>query len=96
MKKHPLILRGVCVIPQTPTVLFSQEIEIKSINNSTWKPNIMIEKYRLEQDEKEKKKNYKLKEERERKNRLTESRIKYLEEEEFRVDFEEEEEDTLY
>lgn len=43
--------RGVFVVPHQHKVLFRKEIEFKTNKLSTWKPNIIIDSYRLEDDD---------------------------------------------
>lgn len=43
--------RGVFVVPHQHKVLFRKEIEVKTNKLSTWKPNIIIDSYRLEDDD---------------------------------------------
>ena len=43
--------RGVFVVPHHPKILFSQEIELKPDKPSTWKPNVVIDISRLEDDD---------------------------------------------
>ncbi|MFM7353383.1 MAG: hypothetical protein ACKO1G_10130 [Microcystis aeruginosa] len=42
--------RGVFVVSHQPKILFSEEVNIKSPDNSTWKPCVVIDNYRLEDD----------------------------------------------
>ncbi|MGB7709099.1 MAG: hypothetical protein WBL95_06085 [Microcoleus sp.] len=43
--------RGVFVVPHQPKVLFRKEVEVKTNKLPTWKPNIIIDSYRLEDDD---------------------------------------------
>ena len=43
--------RGVFVVPHHPKILFSQEIELKPDKPSTWKPKVVIDISRLEEDD---------------------------------------------
>lgn len=43
--------RGVFVVPHHPKILFSQQIELKPNKPSTWKPNVVIDISRLEDDD---------------------------------------------
>lgn len=42
--------RGVFVVSHQPKILFSEEVNIKSQEKSTWKPCVVIDNYRLEDD----------------------------------------------
>ncbi len=44
------IWRGVFVVPHKPQILFSQQVEVKTNERSTWKPHVVVEAYRLEDD----------------------------------------------
>ncbi|AVQ73153.1 hypothetical protein MTo_04006 [Microcystis aeruginosa NIES-1211] len=42
--------RGVFVVSHQPKILFSEEVNIKSQETPTWKPCVVIDNYRLEDD----------------------------------------------
>ena len=42
--------RGVFVVSYQPKILFSEEVNIKSQEKSTWKPCVIIDKSRIEDD----------------------------------------------
>ncbi|MBC1197632.1 hypothetical protein H0901_20885 [Microcystis aeruginosa BLCCF158] len=42
--------RGVFVVSHQTKILFSEEVNIKSQEKSTWKPCVVIDNYRLEDD----------------------------------------------
>jgi hypothetical protein len=42
--------RGVFVVSHQPKILFSEEVNIKSQEKSTWKPCVIIDKSRIEDD----------------------------------------------
>jgi hypothetical protein len=42
--------RGVFVVSHQPKILFSEEVNIKSQKKSNWKPCVVIDKSRIEDD----------------------------------------------
>lgn len=42
--------RGVFVVSHQPKILFSEEVNIKSQETPTWRPHVVIDNYRLEDD----------------------------------------------
>lgn len=42
--------RGVFIVSHQPKILFSEEVNIKSQEKSTWKTSVIIDKSRIEDD----------------------------------------------